>query len=98
MIAAAFLIALGLYLACGLVFAGPFVWLGVHKIDPHAAQGTWGFRLLIVPGTMVFWPLLLRRWCNGTITPPVETNAHRVAVTATAAAGIRPGVGGPRHD
>jgi len=77
MIAAAFLIALGVYLAGGLAFAIPFVFTGVKRIDPHAAHGSWGFRLLIIPGTMVFWPLLLRRWIKGVPAPPEECNAHR---------------------
>src|SRR6266545_2260316 len=36
MIAAAFLILLGVYLACGLVVAIPFALVGVKRIDPHA--------------------------------------------------------------
>jgi hypothetical protein len=79
MIAAVFLTALGVYLALGLVFAIPFVLLGVMRIDPHAAHGSWGFRLLIIPGTMAFWPLLLKRWAGGVHEPPEEGNAHRRA-------------------
>jgi hypothetical protein len=81
MIAAAFLILLGVYLACGLVFAVPFVCGGVNRVDPHARRGSWGFRLLIVPGTMAIWPLLLRRWAQGIHEPPEEHNAHRRAAT-----------------
>ena len=77
MIAAAFLIFLGAYLACGLLFAIPFALIGVKKIDPHAAHGSWGFRLLVIPGTMAFWPLLLRRWATGVKEPPEECNPHR---------------------
>ena len=79
MIAALFLILLGIYLACGLLFAILFLLLGVKKIDPHAAHGSWGFRLLIMPGAMAFWPLLLRRWMKGVHKPPEECNAHRRA-------------------
>jgi len=79
MIAAVFLLVIGIYLACGLVFAIPFALLGVKKIDPHAAHGSWGFRLLIIPGTMAFWPLLLKRWASGVHEPPEECNAHRKA-------------------
>ena len=79
MIAAAFLILLGIYLACGLVFAIPFALIGVKRIDPHAAHGSWGFRLLIIPGTVVFWPLLLCRWLKGVHEPPEEKNPHRCA-------------------
>ena len=79
MIAAVFLILLGVYLACGLVFAIPFALFGVTKVDPHAVHGSWGFRLLVIPGTMAFWPLLLRRWARGAKEPPEECNAHRRA-------------------
>ena len=79
MIAASLLILFGVYLLCGLVFAVPFAFVGVGKIDPHAAHGTWGFRLLIVPGTILLWPLLARRWRKGIHEPPEERNAHRSA-------------------
>ena len=77
MTAAAFLIVLGAYAACGLVFAIAFALFGAKRIDPHAAHGSWGFRLLIIPGAMALWPLLLKRWMNGTKYPPEECNAHR---------------------
>jgi hypothetical protein len=79
MIAAAFLIGLGIYLACGFLFTIPFVLFGVKRIDPHAAYGSWGFRLLIMPGTMAFWPLLLSRWIKGLHEPPEECTTHRKA-------------------
>jgi len=79
MIVAVFLILLGAYLACGLVFAIPFALVGVKRIDPRAAHGSWGFRLLVIPGTMAFWPLLLLRWATGVKEPPEECNAHRRA-------------------
>jgi membrane protein implicated in regulation of membrane protease activity len=79
MIAAGFLIALGIYLAGGLVLAVPFALFGVGRIDPHAAHGSWGFRLLIIPGATALWPWLLRRWLKGVHEPPVEGNAHRRA-------------------
>jgi len=51
-----------LYLAAGLVFAVPFVIKGVTRIDENAVGSKWGFRLIIIPGSIVFWPLLLRKW------------------------------------
>lgn len=69
----------GVYLAAGLLFAVPFVLTGVKRIDPHAAHGSWGFRVLIIPGTMFLWPLLARRWLRGVHEPPEERNAHRCA-------------------
>lgn len=68
-----------LYAAIGLVFAVVFVWRGVGSIDPVAAEGTLGFKLLILPGCAALWPLLLRRWLGGVTSPPDETNSHRVA-------------------
>jgi hypothetical protein len=79
MIAEILLLAAGLYLLCGFVFAIPFVLAGVGKIDPHAAHGSWGFRLLIIPGTMFLWPLLARRWLRDVHDPPEENNPHRCA-------------------
>ena len=78
-IIAVLLVSAGIYLACGLLFAIPFVLAGVNRIDPHAAHGSWGFRLLIIPGTMFLWPLLARRWARGLREPPEEINAHRRA-------------------
>ena len=79
MIAEFLLITAGIYLLCGFVFAIPFVLVGVRRIDPHAAHGSWGFRVLIIPGTMFLWPLLARRWMKGVHEPPEEGNAHRLA-------------------
>ncbi len=78
MIAAYLLIFIGFYLLAGLAFAVPFALVGVGEIDPHAAHGTWGFRLLLVPGTILLWPLLAHRWLRGVHEPPEERNAHRL--------------------
>ena len=67
-----------IYAAVGLVFAIAFVWKGVGKIDPAAVEGTTGFRLLIIPGTIALWPILARRWLQNQ-GPPEECNAHRTA-------------------
>jgi hypothetical protein len=67
----------GVYLAMGLLFALFMAFAGVGKIDPAAKEGTWGFRLLIIPGMTVFWPMMLMRLIKGISTPPVERNQHR---------------------
>jgi hypothetical protein len=79
MIAEILLSIAAIYLLCGFLFAVPFVLIGVGKIDPHASHGSWGFRVLIIPGTMFFWPLLAHRWLGGVRQPPEERNAHRWA-------------------
>ena len=73
------LILTAYYAGCGAVFALLFAFWGVQKIDPHAAPGSWGFRLLILPGAAAFWPLLLKRWWRGVRQPPEECTAHRRA-------------------
>jgi hypothetical protein len=51
-----------LYLLFGLLFAILFVTKGVEKVDEGAHGGSTGFRIIIIPGVMVFWPLLLKKW------------------------------------
>lgn len=77
MIATLFLMLLAVYLISGFAFAIPFVIAGVGKMDPHANHGSWGFRILIIPGSVMLWPLLARRWIGGIHEPPEERNAHR---------------------
>jgi hypothetical protein len=51
-----------IYLACGLIFGIPFVIKGVQRIDEGAHGAGIGFRILILPGVMAFWPFLLKKW------------------------------------
>lgn len=64
MIVSIILIIVAAYLAGGFVFAIAFITKGVTKIDEGAHGATWGFRIIIIPGTIVFWPFLLKRWIN----------------------------------
>ena len=73
------MLGIGAYLLIGTLFAVPFLLRGVHKIDPAALEGSTGFRVLIFPGTVALWPLLLRRWLSGSGSPPEELGAHRQA-------------------
>lgn len=52
---------LGAYAAAGAVFAILFLWRWVGRLDPAAAHATWGFRLLVFPGVVMFWPLFVSR-------------------------------------
>jgi hypothetical protein len=51
-----------IYLGCGLLFGVAFVAVGVGRVDVAARGAPLGFRLLILPGTVAFWPLLAVRW------------------------------------
>ncbi len=50
------------YLAAGVLFALAFLFRGIERVDPAAHGARWGFRCLIAPGVVAFWPLLARRW------------------------------------
>ncbi len=67
------------YLAVGLAFGIPFVTRWAGRVDPAARSGTAGFRVLILPGSVLLWPLLLSRLARRVAIPPEERNAHRLA-------------------
>ncbi len=56
------LVALAVYLGCGLLFGAAFVVAGVGRVDAAARGTSVLFRLLILPGTVALWPLLARKW------------------------------------
>jgi hypothetical protein len=55
-------VIVGIYLICGFVFALAFILKGVQAIDEGAKDSTLGFKIIIIPATIVFWPLLLLKW------------------------------------
>jgi len=65
------------YLMCGLIFAIPFLLFGIQRVDPSAQNSTGPFKLMVLPGVTVFWPLLLTRLLRGK-EKPTECNAHRM--------------------
>jgi hypothetical protein len=70
---------LAAYVGVGFVFACAFVIAGAGRIDPAAQGAPLGFKLLIIPGCIAFWPFLAKRWVGGATHPPTERNAHRIA-------------------
>jgi hypothetical protein len=56
------LLTIAAYLLVGTLFAVPFLIKGVGVIDEGANGGKIGFRLIILPGIIVFWPVLLKKW------------------------------------
>jgi hypothetical protein len=56
------LVALAVYLGCGLLFGAAFVVAGVGRVDAAARGSSVLFRLFILPGTVALWPLLARQW------------------------------------
>jgi hypothetical protein len=56
------LIFTAVYLGCGFIFALLFVFFGVEEVDETARDATLGFRIIIIPGTVLLWPILLQKW------------------------------------
>ncbi len=55
---------IGMYLMCGLVFSLAFISRGLKILDEGSHGAGIGFKLIIIPGCMVFWPVLLKKWMN----------------------------------
>ncbi|MGB8166725.1 MAG: hypothetical protein WCF18_04490 [Chthoniobacteraceae bacterium] len=65
------------YAGCGLIVAVLFLALWCSSFDPSAKGGTWGFRVLIVPGIIALWPVILAKVLavrrGGSAQGPAET-------------------------
>lgn len=51
-----------LYLLVGLIFYFIFLSKGMKTIDDATDGVKVGFKLLILPGTLLLWPFLLAKW------------------------------------
>ncbi|HNP49975.1 MAG TPA: hypothetical protein PKL85_14115 [Bacteroidia bacterium] len=56
------LLVVGLYLAAGLVFSVYLFNRRIHQLDEGTKGSPLSFYLLIFPGTVLFWPVLFRKW------------------------------------
>ncbi|MEP6750501.1 MAG: hypothetical protein ABJB86_22380 [Bacteroidota bacterium] len=56
------------YLFCGLVFAIVFVLQGLAVVDKGARGSSIGFKIIILPGIVLLWPVLLKKWINAKST------------------------------
>lgn len=57
--------AAALYAAAGGLFALAFLALGLPRIDNGAKGAGMVFRLVILPGLIALWPLMMIRWLSG---------------------------------
>lgn len=67
------------YLGIGVLV---MLWMhagGLRRVDTAAAKGTIGFRILVSPGLVLLWPLILKRAIHAAGHPPVESGPHRDA-------------------
>jgi hypothetical protein len=61
MFAQMILFAMAIYLGAGILFALVFVTRLLAEVDPAAVEGPIGFRILILPGATLLWPVLLSK-------------------------------------
>jgi hypothetical protein len=54
-----------LYIAVGVVVALVFVTKGASRALPEPIGLSIGARILIFPGSVVLWPIVLYRWAQG---------------------------------
>ena len=74
------LIIAAIYLLVGVLFVIPFLMKGLNKIDEGAHGSTIGFKIIIIPGVIVFWPVLLSKWMKGNMNhgdTKAQTNTER---------------------
>jgi len=50
------------YLGMGTLIGIAFFGKGAGRIDPAAEAASVGFRVLILPGSIMLWPIVLMKW------------------------------------
>lgn len=64
------------YIVVGIILASILSFTQIHKIDPAARRASLGFRLIVLPGLAMLWPLIVLRVVRGA-SPPTEKTAHK---------------------
>lgn len=66
-ITAALLFVFVFYAAAGLVIGILFVLFGVTKALQQPVNVTIGARIVLFPGSVILWPMVLRRWLKSRV-------------------------------
>lgn len=61
MVAQALVLLLQGYALIGVLVAAAFLLVGIDRVEP-SARGSYAFRVLLIPGMIGLWPLVLWRW------------------------------------
>lgn len=70
--AQAVLAVLGVYLAIGVVVGIAFIVRGVDRVDPAMAASPKRVRVVILPGVVALWPVMLAKWAGASKAPATE--------------------------
>jgi len=76
-IANALMAAIYIYLAIGFFVGTALISFGLSRVDSETSGSGLGFRLVILPGVIALWPLLLRRTIRGGGEPSLQKDPHR---------------------
>ncbi len=72
------------YVGLGLLVAPLVVFWGAPRFDSAVSGSSRGFRLIVIPGVVLLWPILVFRSIRGGGESPIESNAHRRAAREAA--------------
>ena len=50
------------YTLLGGIFSIPFLFKWITIVDEAARESSWSFKIMILPGCIIFWPVLLKRY------------------------------------
>lgn len=64
-VATILLLLVGLYILIGIIFYFPFIRKGVHTIDGGVKGASTFMKVLIFPGIIALWPILLKKVKKG---------------------------------
>lgn len=59
------LFLLAAWFGIGLLVGGAFILFRMTRVMDGARESSPAFRLLMLPGAMTLWPLVLKRWNGG---------------------------------
>ena len=77
-------LAAGAYLAFGLALGLVFVFRGISRLDNAADGASFWFRLFVLPGAALLWPIVLARWISGRqINQPIAVRDGDALVSET---------------
>lgn len=51
-----------IYLGLGVLHALVFLLLGLQRVDPIAKAAGAGVKVMVFPGIVLLWPIMLRKW------------------------------------
>ena len=55
-------VVVGIYAGLGLAIAIPFIIVGIQRTTEAARDSSPIFRLLVLPGAVALWPIVLKEW------------------------------------